>query len=288
MEAEEGENAEGTDSGNREILPMSDSEVKAIIRHMRTLQLATDQRRVVTQVLTRRTLTCAQAGVVLEAVRNKIVQRLLAFEELKGKLSDVDSGLRELLRPLSGPIREDVARHLSGSTGVQFVREMADNPQEQSREGTPPIFDPDLDNATVLESPLLSEVLTASSLSTPNLHQRRADWVEPMERLRAHVENGQVRGAVHKDLSAAFDALGLRPLQAPPPERPQRSKPPLFPSAKSSMSRLPPPPPYSPLATTGADQFVADDMVPDVGVDDDARPGNWLQEDDGEVSDESV
>lgn len=105
------------------LIPLSDEDVCNLLDGMRQKALGTDQKILVREVLKARSLTCRQAGILLETVKTGLMQRMLALEVFPGRLSDLPDGLPYILEPLSGNIRRDVEAKFDLPNGNAIVRE---------------------------------------------------------------------------------------------------------------------------------------------------------------------
>lgn len=192
---------------------------------IRQKALATDQRILIEEMLTGRSLTCQQAGRFLESVKLGLMQRMLAFEVLPGRLTDLPDGLPQLLEVLSGSIRRDVEVALR-------------SPRPAVAIGNRPMAAPEL--MPVQPLTLSNGARSPSARSLPR-DRRKPDWPECVDRLRVHVMNGEVSPALHQDLAAVFEALNLGPLPAPRDESYSASSSSAFNSAASTASTVAPP-----------------------------------------------
>jgi len=105
------------------LIPLSDEDVCNLLDGMRQKALGTDQKILVREVLKARSLTCRQAGILLETVKTGLMQRMLALEVFPGRLSDLPDGLPYILEPLSGNIRRDVEAKFDLPNGNAIVQE---------------------------------------------------------------------------------------------------------------------------------------------------------------------
>jgi len=104
-----------TNEGDRlsqERIPLSDNDVLLLVKAMRKLDLAMDQRSLVMKALAGRVLSCCQAASLLTAIQMGLVQRIVAIEVLASRLTDLPTGLPQILEPLSKPLRGEVERKL--------------------------------------------------------------------------------------------------------------------------------------------------------------------------------
>mmetsp|Transcript_46833 Transcript_46833/g.125544 ORF Transcript_46833/g.125544 Transcript_46833/m.125544 type:complete len:298 (-) Transcript_46833:112-1005(-) len=208
--------AQGPDAEPDAPTVLSNLELQALVVRMRGQQLGTDQRELAAQALQGRMLTCRQAGAMLGVVQLGIMQRMLAFEVLRGRLSDLPDGLPDLLQPLSGRILVDVGNELGGDS---FDKALYSDRLASAR-GTPSTFTGDGTDlvSAVAPSALLAasprEVARSELDIHPALQKKQSDWVESVDRLRTHVCNGDVSDSLYEDVRSVFDALGLG--QLPP------------------------------------------------------------------------
>lgn len=200
------------------LVPLSDADVNDLAEAMRGKALATDQRILVSERLAGRSLTCKQAGLLLQTIKLGLMQRILAFEVLQGRLSDLPDGLNHVLEPLAGPqLRKDVKAGLQSPepTRVSFL-DKHDNEKLMAKtfchSTSMPVSTGE--DSTSLVTPL-SPTYCDSRHSLP-LDNRKPGWEHSVDRLRARVKNGDVAPELHEDLAHVFEALGLGPL---PPSR---------------------------------------------------------------------
>lgn len=181
------------------LTPLHDDEVENLQSAMRNQALATDQRILASESLVGRSLTCCQGGMLLEVVKLGFVQRMFAFEVLHPRLSDLPDGLPDVLEPLAESIRKDVEARLRKPPPEPRVRSGYNPPELQ------------------MVQPLTCSngARSASSSILPQRARRKPDWPARVDRLRDHVENGQVVGDLYEDLAAVFEALDLGPLSLP-------------------------------------------------------------------------
>lgn len=221
--------------------PMTDSEVSSVIMTMKGEQLASDQMNFVKSIMKDRSVTCSQAGSMLEIVKNGLVQRIMAVEALKGKVTDLPRGLPLLLTPLTGPIRHDIASEIGGIKGIMMAQKMdglkpeelhavkhavkktgvkvfklSKNVQPMKLEGASRLKPTGFGSPTGYPARQsvadIAEDLVGERPDTPE-NGFAADHVE---KLRRHVLNGQVQEPVYGDLNKLCLALGFGGLPAPP------------------------------------------------------------------------
>lgn len=227
-----------------DLRPLTDQDVRDLCDAMKRKALATDQRVLVNEYLSGRSVTCQQAGILLQTVKLGLMQRKLAFEVLQGRVSDIPDGLHHLLDALSGPIRKDVEasfRDPPTDGTIQRTRTRAflfsngaDLPSNKVDPDVTPVEPRKLDNYP--------------------LDRRKPNWQESVEKLRSHVVNGDVSvsGLLHEDLVGLFEALGLGPL--PTPTSPIAAGAPPVPAAMPNA--VPPPNRDPPPARLGSDSRV--------------------------------
>mmetsp|Transcript_67788 Transcript_67788/g.201680 ORF Transcript_67788/g.201680 Transcript_67788/m.201680 type:complete len:291 (-) Transcript_67788:93-965(-) len=190
---------------------LADFEAEALAVRMRNQQLGTDQRLLAADALRGRVLTCRQAGSLLGVIQLGIMQRIFAFEVLKGRLSDLPDGLPDLLDPLSGQILLDVGSEFGGvpfDHGLYTSRSTASTSSHTTADsGTGPLAE------------LSPRQAAARRVRNPcqALEKGRRDWTDSVDRLRVHVCHGDVSDALYEDVRSVFDALGLGAL---PPRQP--------------------------------------------------------------------
>ncbi|CAE8732782.1 unnamed protein product, partial [Polarella glacialis] len=73
--------------------PLAEEDLALLLARVKRTQLATDQVELVSQALEGHTLTCSQAGLLLQAIKLGLLQRILVFQVFRGRLSDAASGL---------------------------------------------------------------------------------------------------------------------------------------------------------------------------------------------------
>jgi len=208
-----------------EVVPLNDEEFGDLVHSMKQKLLATDQRLLAAQALRGRTVTGHQGGRLLQVVNLGIMQRLLAFEVLEGRISDLPEGLPHLLEPLSGQIQIDIGFRIGGhhfdpvdyghtrsswnssdSCGDRSVRSGHTSP-------------------TVGRLSPLSSVLSRSTPSLPpaqDMSRRLPEHSESLERLRQDVCGEDVPDVLYEDVRAVFDNLGLGAL---PPKKSNPNSP---------------------------------------------------------------
>lgn len=194
------------------LIPLSDADVKELAEAMRRKALATDQRILVSERLGGHSLTCRQAGVLLQTIKLGLMQRILAFEVLQGRLSDLPDGLPYVLEPLSGSIlRRDVEVGLQNPQRTPSTGSFLDNYKSSvSTSNSNDCITPIKSFHSRPQSPTAS---VGSSAMTDN---RKPGWESSVDRLRARVNKGNVAPEVYEDLAHVFEALGLGPLQGQP------------------------------------------------------------------------
>jgi len=195
-----------------DLIPLTDEDVADLCDAMKRKALATDQRVLVNEYLSGRSLTCQQAGILLQTVKLGLMQRKLAFEVLQGRVSDIPDGLHHLLDALSGPIRRDVE--------ASFRDPPTDGSIQRTRTRAF-LFSNGADLPSNKVAPEISRSSTEPvKLDNFPLDRRKPNWQESVEKLRSHVVNGDVSvsGLLHEDLAGLFEALGLGPLPAPMPQ----------------------------------------------------------------------
>lgn len=190
------------------LTPFSDEEVTNLLISIRKQSLATDQRNLVTEKLDGRSLTCQQAGALLEAVKLGFIQRKIASEVISGRLSDLPDGLPDVLAPLTGEIRREMEARCLSPRSLAARREAEKVARESSSTPVEP-FDRSAPQT------LSNSLFTMSSPKRAPANGRKENWHNCVDRVREHVANGNVTGELYQDLAAAFDALGLGPLPAP-------------------------------------------------------------------------
>jgi len=153
------------------VTSMSDEDTKSLVSEMRQKSLATDQKRLVAQTLSGRSLTCKQAAELLQQVNLGIMQRILVVDILHPKLSDFPAGLSELMAPLSPPIQVDVQRSIARNRNVRAI--------------------------------------SSSDSSYTSYSHRSDEWANSLDQLRDHVNKGEVPESLYEDLSAVLCAHGL-------------------------------------------------------------------------------
>lgn len=191
------------------LTPFLDADLEDVVARMRQQQLATDQRNIAEKALEGRTLSCRQGGEILQIVTLGIMQRKLALEVLRGRLSDLPEGLPDLVAPLEGEIRNDVTRVFSDASTHAL---------SQGRSTGSRSFSPNFRGPTTAMTELATKVRSggddrgAGKLTGQQLPEGTA-WREPLDRLRKDVCNSaQVPDRVYDDVGAVFEALGLAPL----------------------------------------------------------------------------
>jgi hypothetical protein len=210
--------------------PLTDADMKVLLAELRQMALATDKRCLVSEFLMDRSLTCKQAGILLETVKLGLVQRMLAYEVLPGRLSDLPDGLPYILEPLPVPIRIDVEANFRGPNAHK-KRIMRSNFLLPQSNITKAFTMPDLrlnslaENLVTEMTPVeqvppveqikLDSVRTTSSRSIAIVERRQADLSECCHRLRSYATNVDLPTPVYQDLTAVFQALGFPPLPTP-------------------------------------------------------------------------
>lgn len=194
------------------LIPLTDADVKELAEAMRRKALATDQRILVSERLGGHSLTCRQAGVLLQTIKLGLMQRILAFEVLQGRLSDLPDGLPYVLEPLSGSIlRRDVEVGLQNPQRTPSTGSFLDNYKSSvSTSNSNDCITPIKPFHSRPQSP------TASVGSSTMMDNRKPGWESSVDRLRARVNKGNVAPEVYEDLAHVFEALGLGPLQGQP------------------------------------------------------------------------
>lgn len=195
-----------------DLIPLTDEDVKDLCDAMKRKALATDQRVLVNEYLSGRSLTCQQAGILLQTVKLGLMQRKLAFEVLQGRVSDIPDGLHHILDALSGTIRRDVE--------ASFRDPPTDGSIQRTR--TRAFLFSNGPDLLLPSNNVAPEVTLVEPLKLDNYppDRRKPNWQESVETLRSHVVNGDVTvsGPLYEDLVALFEALGLGPLPAPMPQ----------------------------------------------------------------------
>jgi len=105
---------EGNDL-SQERIPLSDDDVLLLVQAMRQLDLAMDRRSLVTRAMAGRVLSCYQGATLLTAIQMGLMQRIVAIEVLASRLTDLPTGLPQLLEPLPQSLRGEIQRKLSSS-----------------------------------------------------------------------------------------------------------------------------------------------------------------------------
>jgi len=198
------------------LIPLSDADVSEMAQAMRQKALATDQRILVSERLGGHSLTCRQAGVLLQTIKLGLMQRILAFEVLQGRLSDLPDGLPYVLEPLAGNIlRKDVEVGLQNPQQSSSSRGNFMDKYNNSSSSSSNLAISGNHRATPVKSfnsrPSSPTISLGSGGSL--LDNRKPGWEVSVNRLRARVKNGDVAPEVYEDLNHVFEALGLGPLQ---------------------------------------------------------------------------
>lgn len=191
---------------SEELIPVTDDDIDGLMNEMREKALATDQRNLVREFMPGRSIACRQAGVLLGSVRLGLVQRMIAFEVLQGRISDLPDGLPALLESLSGPIRSEVEANFSAQTDGRLTRTQS-MPVRRCHS-----------NFSGEQIQLDSATTAPQCRSKLELVRRQCNWAECVERLRSRVTAGDVSAPLYEDLSAVFEALALGPLPALTPQ----------------------------------------------------------------------
>eukprot|EP00445_Apocalathium_hangoei_P017410 CAMPEP_0203896720 /NCGR_PEP_ID=MMETSP0359-20131031/39430_1 /ASSEMBLY_ACC=CAM_ASM_000338 /TAXON_ID=268821 /ORGANISM="Scrippsiella Hangoei, Strain SHTV-5" /LENGTH=147 /DNA_ID=CAMNT_0050819449 /DNA_START=83 /DNA_END=523 /DNA_ORIENTATION=+ len=116
--------AVGEETGDVEtpaLKPLTDDEVAELTDKMQTLQLSTDKHSLVVATLDGRSLSCGQGAKILQAISSGMMQRKFATQVLRDHFSDLPTGLEEVLAPLSGPVRKEVAAALAAQPPASSV-----------------------------------------------------------------------------------------------------------------------------------------------------------------------
>jgi len=188
--------------------PMSDDEFSQLLADIESLQLATDQHAAAEAALKGRTVTCAQGGDLLGAIRLGLMKRMVAFGVLRGRISDLPQGLPALLRSLSGQILQDVGQEFGGDAFEPANYKQVLSSRSSATESTIPST-----RATPV-SPIPFEQNNWSKVARATLPERRYDWAESVERLRSRMVTTPLPDAVYQDVRDVFDALGFGELPA--------------------------------------------------------------------------
>eukprot|EP00929_Paragymnodinium_shiwhaense_P077983 TRINITY_DN40311_c0_g2_i1.p1 TRINITY_DN40311_c0_g2~~TRINITY_DN40311_c0_g2_i1.p1 ORF type:complete len:435 (+),score=86.69 TRINITY_DN40311_c0_g2_i1:110-1414(+) len=183
------------------LTPLTDKEVAHLKHAMSKLSLGLDQRRLASEELDGRSLTCSQGAQLLEVVRGTLMQRSFVLGTLRRRLPDLKDGLQALMTPLSGEVRADVEALLATPEDGSPARR-----KKRAQTGPAEELSPASLGVCNLEG---------GSASSPLSKAGRFKSAVCVERVRKHVFMGHVPVEVCKDLQDVFSLLGLGDLPQP-------------------------------------------------------------------------
>jgi len=199
--------------------PLSDDDVDIMLGDICQRATASEQRTLVLQSLTGRTLTCKQAAALLKAGQAGM-QRMLAFEVMQRHLSDFPDGMPHISEALAAvaPSPQLPPSNQIMEIGNQIVS--LAQPSSTSQPTLARLREKDMELQTLRarfekleeQNAQLHQGITSAWITDKD--RKHAALVERIERLRMHAVGENVSLSFYRDLAAAFDASGLAPLPA--------------------------------------------------------------------------